>query len=175
MSEGISSAKRLRLPPRRASETFGFEVGGLHYYGTISRFTEDGRVAEIFLSNHRSGSQADANARDAAVAASLAFQYGCPLEVLRGALLRDMQGSPATPLGIAARHRCAAGDGKRAMIKVSHSTTSDIPDGRPWPPPDNNALWVVVRRAYGCTLWRAIELAESELPRTFANSPIGSN
>jgi hypothetical protein len=101
MSEGISSAKRLRLPPRRASETFGFEVGGLHYYGTISRFTEDGRVAEIFLSNHRSGSQADANARDAAVAASLAFQYGCPLEVLRGALLRDMQGSPATPLGIA--------------------------------------------------------------------------
>jgi hypothetical protein len=61
------------------------------------------------------------------------------------------------------------------MIKVSHSTTSDIPDGRPWPPPDNNALWVVVRRACGCTLWRAIELAESELPRTFANSPIGSN
>ena len=112
MNDGMSSstAKRSRLPPRRASETFRFELGGLHYHATISRFhyhatisrfTEGGRVAEIFLSNHRSGSQADANARDAAVAASLAFQYGCPLEVLRGALLRDMQGSPATPLGMA--------------------------------------------------------------------------
>jgi hypothetical protein len=58
-------------------------------------------IAEIFLSNHRSGSQADANARDAAIAASLAFQHGCPLEALRGALLRDMQGRPATPLGVA--------------------------------------------------------------------------
>ena len=112
MNDGMSSstAKRSRLPPRSASETFRFELGGLHYHATISRFhyhatisrfTEGGRVAEIFLSNYRSGSQADANARDAAVAASLAFQYGCPLEVLRGALLRDMQGSPATPLGMA--------------------------------------------------------------------------
>ena len=112
MNDGMSSstAKRSRLPPRRASETFRFELGGLHYHATISRFhyhatisrfTEGGRVAEIFLSNNKSGSQADANARDAAVAASLAFQYGCPLEVLRGALLRDMQGSPATPLGMA--------------------------------------------------------------------------
>jgi hypothetical protein len=92
---------RSRLPARRASETFGFEVGGLHYHATISRFPESGRIAEIFLSNHRSGSQADANARDAAIAASLAFQYGCPVEVLRGALLRDMQGRPATPLGVA--------------------------------------------------------------------------
>jgi len=100
-SEGISSAKRSRLPPRRASETFGFEVGGLHYYGTISRFPEDGCVAEVFLSNNKSGSHADANARDAAVAASLAFQFGCPLDVLRNALLRDLQGRAATPLGVA--------------------------------------------------------------------------
>ena len=68
-----------------------------------------------------------------------------------------------------------AGGGKRAMIKISHSTTSDGPDGQPWPPPDSGALWVIVRRADGSTLWRAIELAESELPRTFANPPIGSN
>ena len=100
-SKGISSAKRSRPPPRRACETFGFEVGGLDYYGTISRFAEDGRVAEIFLSNNKSGSQADANARDAAVAASLAFQFGCPLDVLRDALLRDLRGKAATPLGVA--------------------------------------------------------------------------
>jgi hypothetical protein len=96
-----NTATRSRLPARRASETFDFEVGGLHYRATISRFPEGGCVVEIFLSNNKSGSQADSNVRDAAVAASLAFQYGCPLEVLRGALLRNMQGSPATPLGMA--------------------------------------------------------------------------
>ena|SRR5215831_13205463 len=47
------------------------------------------------------------------------------------------------------------------MIKISHSVTSDIPDGRPWPPPDGNALWAVVRHADGCTLWRAIHLVMS--------------
>ena len=34
-----------------------------------------------------------------AVAASLALQHGCPLEVLRHALLRDAQGNAASPLG----------------------------------------------------------------------------
>jgi hypothetical protein len=103
MIEGLSSstAKRSRLPPRRASETFRFEVDGLHYHATISLFAEGERVAEVFLSNHRSGSQADAIARDAGVAASLAFQYGCPLDVLRNALLRDTRGRAATPLGAA--------------------------------------------------------------------------
>jgi hypothetical protein len=44
------------------------------------------------------------------------------------------------------------------MIKISHSMTSDSPDGQPWPPADSSALWVIVRRANGCTLWRAIQL-----------------
>ena len=61
------------------------------------------------------------------------------------------------------------------MIKILHTVTSDSPDGQAWPPPDSDVLWVVVRRADGSTVWRAIQLAESELPRTFANSPIGSN
>jgi hypothetical protein len=46
------------------------------------------------------------------------------------------------------------------MIKISHSVTSDSPDGQPWPPSDSNALWVIVRRAEGYTLWRAIQLAQ---------------
>jgi hypothetical protein len=95
-----SPAIRERLANRRASETFGFELDGLHYRATISRFA-DGRIGEIFLSNHKSGSQSDANARDAAVAASKCFQYGCPLNELRGALLRDSHGRPSTPLGCA--------------------------------------------------------------------------
>jgi hypothetical protein len=44
------------------------------------------------------------------------------------------------------------------MIKISHTVTNDSPDGQPWPPPDTGALWVMVRRADGCTLWRAIRL-----------------
>jgi hypothetical protein len=46
------------------------------------------------------------------------------------------------------------------MIKIIHTVTNDSPDGQPWPPPDSGALWVIVRRADGCTLWRSIQLAQ---------------
>ena len=91
---------RERLPNRRASITFELELHGLRYTATLSSFS-DGRVAEIFLQNYKPGSQSDANARDAAVAASLALQFGCPLHVLRRATLRDSKGHPSTPLGAA--------------------------------------------------------------------------
>jgi hypothetical protein len=91
---------RNRLPNRRNNETFTLEVAGLHYTCTISRFP-DGRVGEIFLTNTKPSSQSDVNARDSAVAASMALQFGCPLEVLRRALLRDSHGRPSTPLGAA--------------------------------------------------------------------------
>jgi ribonucleoside-diphosphate reductase alpha chain len=91
---------RERLPGRRASTTWNFEVGELRYTATASRFA-DGRVAEIFLSNTKPSSQSDANARDAAVAASLALQHGCPLETLQRAVLRDESGKASTPLGAA--------------------------------------------------------------------------
>ena len=89
---------RERLPNRRRSETFTLELHGLHYVASFSRF-DDGRVAEVFLQDHKPGSQSDSNARDAAVAASLALQFGCPLSVLRRALLRDAHGNASTPLG----------------------------------------------------------------------------
>jgi hypothetical protein len=91
---------RERLPNRRRSETFTFDLHGLHYVASFSRF-DDGRVAEVFLQDHKPASQSDANARDSAIAASLALQYGCPLDVLQRALLRDAQGRASTPLGIA--------------------------------------------------------------------------
>jgi hypothetical protein len=47
-----------------------------------------------------------------------------------------------------------------AVIEISYSLTSDGPDGQPSPPPDSNTLWAVVRRVDGCTLWRAIQLAQ---------------
>ena len=89
---------RERLRNRRRSESFTLELHGLHYLASFSRFG-DGRVAEVFLQNHKPGSQSDSNARDAAVAASLALQFGCPLDVLRRAVLRDAHGNASTPLG----------------------------------------------------------------------------
>jgi hypothetical protein len=59
----------------------------------------------------------------------------------------------ASPLGVPLDLPTEPGTGS-AVIKFSHSSTSDIPDGRPWPPSDSNALWVVVRRANGHALWR---------------------
>jgi len=89
---------RERLRNRRRSETFALELHGLRYLASFSRFN-DGRVAEVFLQSLKPASQSDSNARDSAIAASLALQYGCPLDVLRRALLRDAQGRASTPLG----------------------------------------------------------------------------
>jgi hypothetical protein len=91
---------RERLPNRRASTTFELDVGNLHYTCSFSCFA-DGRVGELFLSNTKAGSQSDANARDSAVAASFALQFGCPVETLRCAVLRNSDGTAATPLGAA--------------------------------------------------------------------------
>jgi hypothetical protein len=91
---------RRRLPNRRVSETFDVASQGLRFTCTASWFA-DGRLGEIFLSSTKPSSQSDVNVRDAAVAASLAFQFGCPLETLRRALLRDSQGYASGPLACA--------------------------------------------------------------------------
>jgi hypothetical protein len=91
---------RQRLPHRRASETFNLRVGGLKYTATVSRFA-DGRIAELFLSNHKSNSAADTNARDAAITFSIAVQHGANPEVIRCALCRDSQGRASGPLAAA--------------------------------------------------------------------------
>ena len=92
--------ERLRLPNRRNCETFSFQCNGLNYVATYSTFA-NGSVAEIFLSNGRAGSDSDASARDSAVTASLALQYGAPVDVIRRALLRDPRGKASSPLGVA--------------------------------------------------------------------------
>ena len=91
---------RERLPNRRRCESFRVECATLVYTATIARFG-DGRLAEVFLSNHKQGSHADACARDAAVVCSIALQHGVPLDVIRGALLRNADGSASTQLGVA--------------------------------------------------------------------------
>ena len=100
---------RQRLPDRRASLSFDFETGGLRFVCTFSRFA-DGRLGEVFLTNHRVNSQAGIIASDQAVLASLALQFGCPLETLSNALMRNSAGRATSPIGIALDH-IAADDG----------------------------------------------------------------
>ena len=91
---------RERLPNRRASETFELTVAGLDYTCTVSRYADD-RIAEIFLTNHKSNSAADTGARDAAIAFSFAVQHGADPKAIRLALCRDSHGRPSGPLGAA--------------------------------------------------------------------------
>ena len=90
---------REHLPNRRASEQIAFACGGFKFVATIIRFP-DGRLAEIFLTNGKYGSDSDVSARDAAVVCSIALQFGTPLDVIRKALMRDGQSRPNGPLGV---------------------------------------------------------------------------
>jgi hypothetical protein len=90
-------AERQRLPDRRIHEVLEFEHGGITYTAAAGRF-ENGNLAEIFLTTAMHGTAVDANARDAAVAASLLLQHGCHVDTLRKALTRNSDGSPSGPL-----------------------------------------------------------------------------
>jgi len=91
---------RQRLPNRRASENFEFEVAGLRYTCTLSRYP-NGSISELFLNNHKSNSAADTNARDSAIVFSIAVQSGADAETIRHALCRDVQGRASGPLAAA--------------------------------------------------------------------------
>jgi hypothetical protein len=91
--------ERERLPNRREATTFDVEALGLRFHTTVGRFA-DGRVSEIFITNHKAGSMAGIMASDSAVLCSLALQYGIPVDVIRHALMRDSRGKPSGPLGV---------------------------------------------------------------------------
>jgi hypothetical protein len=73
------------------------EAGGLRYTTTLG-FYPTGKLGEIFLVNHKAGSQAGIMASDAAVLCSLLLQHGVPLDVIRRSLMRDSRGKPSGPL-----------------------------------------------------------------------------
>src|SRR5262249_20777314 len=73
---------RERLSNCRPALTFDLEVGGLHYVVSVGHFA-DGALAEIFITNGKAGSDSDTAARDSAVVASIALQFGVPLDLLR--------------------------------------------------------------------------------------------
>jgi ribonucleoside-diphosphate reductase alpha chain len=94
------TARRQRLPSRRACESFEFRHDGFAFTASAG-FFEDGHLGELFLSSHKPGSPIEAIARDSAIMASLALQHGVALETIRAALTRDHDGGPATAIGAA--------------------------------------------------------------------------
>jgi len=94
----MGEAVREKLPSRRGCEGFDIAAFGLKFHASVGRF-DDGRLAEVFLTNHKAGSMAGILANDSAVLCSIALQYGAPLDVIRKALMRDPQGNASSPLG----------------------------------------------------------------------------
>jgi hypothetical protein len=99
-SDAADKPSRNRLPNRRAAETLAFERNNLKFHMTTGLYP-DGCIGEVFLNAEHANSLLDTLAHDAAILASLALQFGCPLETIRHALKRDGQGTAASPIGAA--------------------------------------------------------------------------
>lgn len=94
---------RDRLPDRRAGENIGFRAGPPgeeRDYTAILGFYPDWRLGEIFLSAGKSGSGLLISISETAIAASFAFQFGCPPELMKDAMPRAADGRPEGPLGM---------------------------------------------------------------------------
>lgn len=96
---------RERLPDRRATETVRFIwptpsgaqikiIATLGFYDCAMS-----KLGEIFLNTKRTGTEMEILLKDTAILASLAMQYGCPIDVMRRALLRKPDGAGEGPLG----------------------------------------------------------------------------
>jgi hypothetical protein len=98
--ETRDALRRDRLPNKRACETTSFQRDGARFEMTVGYYP-DGRVGEIFLNADRANSLLDFLMSDAAILASLALQYGAPLDEIMHALKRDTRGTAASPIGAA--------------------------------------------------------------------------
>src|SRR5262245_47282285 len=87
------------MPTRtRLSDRFDVRHNGQRYHVSIGRFRE-GSLAEVFVSGGKSGSDLEAVCHDAAVALSIALQFGVPLDPIRHAVTRNTDGSPSSVIG----------------------------------------------------------------------------
>lgn len=94
---------RNRLPQRRKAELVSFSHEGVSYTAHFGCDGE-GRLAELFLDAAKEGSAANTMARECAVITSIALQFGTPLNIIRDALPKLNDGSPAGPVGVALSH-----------------------------------------------------------------------
>jgi hypothetical protein len=89
---------RAVLPQRRPHHVLQLEHEGQRYTGGYG-IAPDGSIAELWLNSLKQNSLIDAMASGAAITASIALQFGAPLDTIRHALRRNPDGSPACPLG----------------------------------------------------------------------------
>lgn len=105
MSTHLDRGQREQLPPRRSHTSWRFVIENITYvvgYGleTFPDSSVTDRVTELWCNAGKVGSSLEALANDAAILASLCLQYGCPIEVMRGALTRNSSRIAAGPIGV---------------------------------------------------------------------------
>jgi len=95
---------RVRLPNRRSAETWAFPFslptgGVIHCTATYGR---DGsmQIKEVFLDAGKTGTVFESMACDSATLVSIALQYGATKEVLAHSMIRNPDGSFASPIGV---------------------------------------------------------------------------
>jgi hypothetical protein len=69
------------------------------YRATIGKYA-DGRIGEVFITNHKAGSAAGVMASDAAVLCSIALRMGASPEALLHSLMKDSAGRATSPIGV---------------------------------------------------------------------------
>lgn len=92
------------LLERRLNRTFEFDHLNpdgrvLNHYTATVGFYDDGRVGEVFIGSRKIGTDADVAMKDAAIALSLALQYGCPLQAFQGTFMRRNDGVAESAIG----------------------------------------------------------------------------
>jgi hypothetical protein len=109
---------RQRLQQRRSLETVAIEVQGQRFKVGLGRavnvdargraIAPAGPIVEVWLNAQKVNSLADVMASDAAILISLLMQYGHPASEIVASLKRTPDGSPASPIGVAALLACEA-------------------------------------------------------------------
>ena len=89
---------RQRLPHRRFNETFEFNHEGVDFTASYGRDAR-GHIKELFLCGGKAGSVIEAMMSDASTAISIALQNGVKPTDLAHSVVRNPDGSPASPIG----------------------------------------------------------------------------
>lgn len=89
---------RQTLPFRRSHEAFNFYHWQQKFIAGIGH-DDRGNIREIWLNSGKTGTQAETLARDSAVLLSLALQHNVPLDAMRKAIMRDLDGKASGPIG----------------------------------------------------------------------------
>ena len=119
---------RERLPNRRGAELVDFEHGGRRWTLTVGCFA-DGRVGEVFLDTPKASAIGEI-AADAAIAASVAFQHGAPLETVRHALADRRAGPLGAALALIDASKAAGMDLSNTDITDTNGVNHDRQAGR---------------------------------------------